>query len=77
LLSLGVNAGRAGGTAPAVFNASNEIAVEAFLAGRIRFGRIAEVVEGALERHHPGDARSLESVLAADAEARREAKQLC
>ena len=46
--SAGVAAGRAGGTAPAVFNAANEVAVAAFLAGTITFGRIAEVIEQVL-----------------------------
>ncbi len=45
----GVAAGRAGGTAPAVFNAANEIAVAAFLAGSITFGRIADVIERVLD----------------------------
>jgi 1-deoxy-D-xylulose-5-phosphate reductoisomerase len=63
-----------GGVAGAVFNAANEAAVEAFLAGRIRFGRISPLVEGALDEilgHGPaGEARSLGDVLAADREAR-------
>jgi 1-deoxy-D-xylulose-5-phosphate reductoisomerase len=77
MLDLGVKAGRAGGTAPAVFNAANEVAVEAFLAGRIRFGKIGEIVERTLERHRvmPGD--TVESVLDADTAARVEAKTLC
>jgi 1-deoxy-D-xylulose-5-phosphate reductoisomerase len=60
-----------GGTAGAVFNAANERAVEAFLAGRIAFGRIPEVAAEALRAVGVSDARSLEDVLAADAEARR------
>ncbi len=72
----GVDAGRAGGTAPAAFNAANEVAVEAFLGGRISFGRIAEVIEGVLERHRPVPAMSLEAVRAADAEARAQAERL-
>ncbi|MGH7645512.1 MAG: 1-deoxy-D-xylulose-5-phosphate reductoisomerase [Gemmatimonadales bacterium] len=65
----------AGGTAPAAFNAANEVAVAEFLAGRIRFGRIAEIVELVLERHDRSDAASLAAVLAADAEARRLAQE--
>ncbi len=72
----GVEAGRAGGTAPAAFNAANEVAVEAFLAGRISFGRIAEVIEGTLELHRPVPATSLEAVRAADADARAKAERL-
>ena len=77
LLALGVQAGRRGGTAPAVFNAANEVAVEAFLAGRIRFGRIAEIVEGTLENHEAGGAETLESVIEADQQAREEARRRC
>jgi 1-deoxy-D-xylulose-5-phosphate reductoisomerase len=65
----------AGGTAPAAFNAANEVAVAEFLAGRIRFGRIAQIVELVLERHRRRDADSLGAVLAADAEARRLARE--
>jgi 1-deoxy-D-xylulose-5-phosphate reductoisomerase len=72
----GVEAGRKGGTAPAAFNAANEVAVEAFLAGRIAFGRISEVIEGTLERHPPAPAASLEAVRAADADARSLAERL-
>ena len=72
----GVEAGRIGGTAPAAFNAANEIAVEAFLAGRIAFGRISEVIEGTLEQHTPAPATSLEAVRAADALARSLAERL-
>ncbi len=70
-LSLGVRAGRAGGAAPAVFNAANEEAVAAFLAGRLTFGQIAERIAHALDElsHRPGSA--LEELLEADAEARR------
>lgn len=63
-------AARAGGTAPAAFNAANEVAVEQFLAGKIRFGRIADVIARVLEVHRPAEADTLEAVLAADAEAR-------
>ena len=72
----GVEAGRTGGTAPAAFNAANEVAVGAFLAGRISFGRIAEVIEATLERHRPVPASSLEVVRGADADARRKAERL-
>jgi 1-deoxy-D-xylulose-5-phosphate reductoisomerase len=74
---LGRDAARAGGTAPAAFNAANEVAVELFLAERIPFGRIAEIIAGTLERHRfpSGDGGSLDAVLAADAESRRIARE--
>jgi 1-deoxy-D-xylulose-5-phosphate reductoisomerase len=67
---LGVEAGRAGGTAPAAFNAANEIAVAGFLAGAIPFTGIAEVIARTLDAHEPCAADSLENVLAADRRAR-------
>ncbi len=73
--ALGRAAGEAGGTAPAVFNAANEIAVAAFLEGRIRFGRIAETIEQVLVDYAPTDAASLEAVLAADEHGRRKARE--
>jgi 1-deoxy-D-xylulose-5-phosphate reductoisomerase len=66
----GVAAGRAGGTAPAVFNAANEVAVAGFLRGALSFPGIADVVERTLDAHEPGPADSLETVLAADGWAR-------
>ncbi len=73
--ALGRAAGAAGGTAPAAFNAANEVAVRLFLEGKIRFGRIAETIAHVLEVHRPVEARTLEAVLAADAEARRLAQE--
>jgi 1-deoxy-D-xylulose-5-phosphate reductoisomerase len=72
---LGVQAGRTGGTAPAVYNAANEVAVAAFLAGELGFSGIPEVIEAALEAHNPCSADSLETVLAADVEARGAARR--
>ena len=72
----GVAAGRAGGTAPAVFNAANEIAVAAFLAGSITFGRIADVIERVLDQHHAVPADQLEAVREADRWARARARDL-
>ena len=72
---LGRAAAVAGGTAPTAFNAANEVAVELFLEGRIRFGRIAETIARVLETHQVRDAASLETVLAADADARRLARE--
>jgi 1-deoxy-D-xylulose-5-phosphate reductoisomerase len=72
--ALGVAAGRSGGTAPAVYNAANEVAVAHFLAGRLSFPGIAEAVEETLSRWPGGQASALEDVLAADAWARRTAE---
>jgi 1-deoxy-D-xylulose-5-phosphate reductoisomerase len=72
---LGRMAAAMGGTASTAFNAANEVAVELFLEGRIRFGRIAETVARVLEGHRPVDAGSLEAVLTADADARRVARE--
>ena len=74
MLGLGIAAGRAGGAAPAVFNAANEEAVAQFLAGALSFGGIADRVGSALRELAglPGD--SLEALLAADAAAREHVK---
>jgi 1-deoxy-D-xylulose-5-phosphate reductoisomerase len=72
----GVNAGRAGGTTPAVFNAANEEAVAAFLAGRIPFGRIADTIERVLEAHRSEPVRDLDTVRAADRWARARAQEV-
>ena len=72
---LGRAAALVGGTAATTFNAANEVAVELFLEGKIRFGRIAETIARVLEAHHATAAASLETVLAADADARRLARE--
>ena len=64
--SAGLSAGRAGGTAPAVFNAANETAVTAFLDGRVPFGRISDTIERVLDEHAPAPAGDLDTVRAAD-----------
>jgi 1-deoxy-D-xylulose-5-phosphate reductoisomerase len=75
-LGAGLAAGRAGGTAPAVFNAANEEAVAAFLEGAIPLGRISEVIERTLEAHIPAPATSVEAVRAADRWARETAHRM-
>ena len=75
-LSLGYEVARTGGTAPVVFNAANEAAVEEFLAGRIKFVNIVEIIENCLNRHNVNTTVSLEEVLEADAWARREVVEL-
>jgi 1-deoxy-D-xylulose-5-phosphate reductoisomerase len=76
-LALAYQAGRVGGSAPAWLSAANEVAVDAFLAGRIGWSDIAAVVESVLQ-HHPGDAAELhaDDIIGADANARRVANQL-
>ena len=74
--ALGVQAGRTGGTAPAAFNAANEVAVAAFLRGLMPFGRIAEVIEVVVGRQVVGAADSLDVVLAADRWARERAEEI-
>ena len=69
-LRLCIEAGKKGGTAPAVVNAANEVAVEAFLAGRIPFTAIAETAAFALEKHGVRPADSLETIEEADRETR-------
>jgi 1-deoxy-D-xylulose-5-phosphate reductoisomerase len=66
---------RAGGTAPAVLNAANEVAVRLFLDGRIGFLSIAALIETVLGRVAATAAEDLDTVLAADAEARRVAEE--
>jgi len=73
-LAAGIAAGRAGGISPAVFNAANEVAVAAFLEGRVPFGRISEIVERVLEDHTPAPAASLAAVREADRWARERAR---
>jgi 1-deoxy-D-xylulose-5-phosphate reductoisomerase len=75
-LDAGMAAGRAAGTAPAVFNAANEVAVAAFLEGAIPFGRISEIIERVLETHTPGPAAAVEAVRDADHWARVRASEL-
>jgi len=75
-LALGMQAGRTGGSAPAAFNAANEVAVAAFLAGRVPFGRIAEAIAMVLQEQIVTDVSSVAAVLEADAWARRRAEEL-
>lgn len=72
-LELAEQAARSGGTAPAVLNAANEIAVGAFLARRLNFGDIAGVIESVLQQHETRPVRTLDDALAADAWARERA----
>jgi 1-deoxy-D-xylulose-5-phosphate reductoisomerase len=69
-LQLAFTAGRAGGSAPAWLNAANEVAVAAFLSGRIGWLDIAGVVEATLERHEESKLVEVDDVIAADSDAR-------
>jgi 1-deoxy-D-xylulose-5-phosphate reductoisomerase len=74
LLRLAREAGERGGTYPCAFNAANEVAVDAFLGGRIGFLDVADLVEHALSRADGAPARDLAELVAADAAARRAAQ---
>ena len=74
-LGLAYEAGRKGETAPAVLNAANEVAVQAFLDGEISWLQISEVIEAALESHRDTPADSVEAVLEADRLARQNAAE--
>jgi 1-deoxy-D-xylulose-5-phosphate reductoisomerase len=65
-LALAYEALQLGGTAPAVLNAANEVAVDAFLNGKIPFLEIPAVIRAALERHHPQPLKHIEEALRAD-----------
>jgi 1-deoxy-D-xylulose-5-phosphate reductoisomerase len=69
-------AAQAGGAAPAVLNAANEVAVAAFLKSQFSFTRIAVMVEQVLERYAPAAPASLADVIAIDAEAREHARMI-
>jgi 1-deoxy-D-xylulose-5-phosphate reductoisomerase len=72
-LRLARAAAQAGGTAPAVLNAANEIAVGAFLGGRLPFTGITALIDRVMQAHTVGEAATLEAVLAADTWARERA----
>jgi 1-deoxy-D-xylulose-5-phosphate reductoisomerase len=74
-LDLAYAAGRDGGTAPAALSAANEVVVEAFLGGRIKWAEIAYYVERVMERFNVTTPQSEDDVLAADAEGRQLAEE--
>ncbi|VEE99033.1 1-deoxy-D-xylulose 5-phosphate reductoisomerase [Neisseria canis] len=74
-LKLAYQAMQTGGSAPCVLNAANEIAVDAFLAEKIRFTDIARVVAHCLSQNSSSDSSSIESLLAQDKQTRAEATQ--
>jgi 1-deoxy-D-xylulose-5-phosphate reductoisomerase len=72
-LALAYDVLAAGGTAPAIFNAANEVAVAAFLRGALPFVRITDVIEAGLARVPVAAAASVEDILEADRRAREAA----
>jgi 1-deoxy-D-xylulose-5-phosphate reductoisomerase len=66
-LKLCLEAARAGGTAPAVVNAANEMAVQYFLEGKIRYNQIADIIKESLDAHPPVSCDDLETIEGADA----------
>lgn len=72
-LLLARKAGEVGGTLPAVLNAANEVAVEAFCNGKIGFTQVTETVARVMDKHHVQSAPTLDQILAADAWAREAA----
>ena len=75
-LDLAFRALRAGGTMPAVLNAANETAVQAFLDGKIRLSDIASINEAVMNAHEPQTAPNIDAILAADRQARGSAAAL-
>ncbi|MEI6209395.1 MAG: 1-deoxy-D-xylulose-5-phosphate reductoisomerase [Desulfuromonadales bacterium] len=76
-LGLAYRAANAGESMPAVMNAANEIAVEAFLEGRIGFVQIAEIIESTMNLHSVSHLYSIEEVLKADLWGRTTAREIC
>jgi 1-deoxy-D-xylulose-5-phosphate reductoisomerase len=75
-LRLAREAGHTGGTAPCILNAANEVAVHAFLNGRLRFHEIAEVIEHTLDTVPAGRVHAFQTLYAADRDARAAAVEL-
>jgi len=75
-LPLAYEAGRTGSTAPAWLSAANEVAVDAFLSGRIQWSRIAEVCDATLQRFERSSDRTVDDIIAADARARQVATEV-
>jgi len=75
-LSLAYQAAKTGGTAPAVFNAANEIAVNAFLKSTVRFTEITDIIENVLEKLDVVSQPTLDDILSADRMARKAAEEM-
>ena len=74
-LDIGFEVAREGGTSGAVFNAANEVAVAAFLGGRLKFSGIHGLIRRVLDAHETRPADNLETILEADRRAREEAEK--
>ncbi|HEX9929744.1 MAG TPA: 1-deoxy-D-xylulose-5-phosphate reductoisomerase [Pyrinomonadaceae bacterium] len=74
-LNLAYRALKTGGTLPAAMNAANEIAVQAFLDGKIRLSEIARIIEAVMNRHETKAVDNLEIILKVDRESRMQAEQ--
>ncbi|MEM1334659.1 MAG: hypothetical protein AAGG08_14500 [Actinomycetota bacterium] len=72
-LDLAYEAGRGGGSAPAWLSAANEVAVDAFLAGRLAWNAIPGLVVATMDQHEGGTPGSVDDVIEADRRARRAA----
>ena len=75
-LDLGYRVARMGGSAPVVFNAANEVAVEEFLAGKIKFAKIVELIQLCVDKHTVSTSVSLDELLKADKWARQQVKSM-
>ena len=75
-LALAYQASEAGGSAPAVMNAANEVAVEAFLSGQLAFLKIPQLIEKVLENHRSEKLTTIDQVLCADLQGRDSAREL-
>ena len=75
-LKLAYEAGKVGGTMPAILNAANEVAVEAFLEEIVKFTDISKIIEGVIARHQPKEFFTLEEIFEADLWARGSAKKI-
>jgi 1-deoxy-D-xylulose-5-phosphate reductoisomerase len=75
-LDMAYTAGLCGGTAPAVLNAADEVAVSAYIENKIRFIDLPEIIEKILSRHDSNSDPSLDDILQADLWARRETKKI-
>ena len=76
IFRLGLEAGKRGGTAPSIFNASNEVAVEAFVNRQIRFTQIASIIGETVRSIEASEVKNLEDVLEADKLGRESAREL-
>jgi len=75
-LSLAIEACREGGTMPVVLNAANEVAVECFLAEKVGFTRIPEIIDEVMDKHQVREYTDISDIFAADSWARQQAREI-